>query len=220
MRTNSKRGIVQFLLVAIYVTLLVIPGWIFFSQRGGIAFLGSFADFQAGLRLLFPLFGLYAFTLVAMQAMIGPNISLLRKYFPKIREFHRYEGTFALLFVILHPVMIVAGFGLGDYFGFNYVSPDLIPFLIPAYTAFTIILITAGSAILAWRGKRITWWRWVHRFNYLAFILVWIHSWFIGTDIQTTSLRYIWLFYLVIVLASFARVYLPKAQKLLFADQK
>ena len=43
--------------------------------------------------------------------------------------------------------------------------------------------------------KRI--WRYVHFGNYAVFISVWIHGWFLGSDLQYSALKYVWIVYAV-----------------------
>jgi predicted ferric reductase len=197
----SRKVIFKTVLLSLYLGGLILPDYIFFHDRGGTAFL-HMADFRDSLRLIFPLLGLYAFTLVTWQVLIATNLRWLRKLWPRIINFHHFEGGFALLFAVLHPTFILIGFGLVNYLHFRFVSPHLRWWLIPSYTALTILIGTVITASLAWRGMNIPWWRKLHRLNYLVFILVWLHSWFIGTDTRTRLLRWIWIVYLLLVTVS------------------
>jgi predicted ferric reductase len=159
-------------------------------------------DLRIDLQLAFPLLGLYAFTFVTWQVLLATNLYWLRRVWPQLIKFHRFQGSFALLFAVSHPLFILVGFGLIADLHFGYVAPGLRWWLLPGYTALTILLGTTGTALLAWRGMNIQWWRKLHRLNYLAFALVWLHSWFIGTDTRTSLLRVVWLTYLLLVTVS------------------
>lgn len=196
------RRLYQGLILAAYAAALVIPGAVFVSHRGGFGFLAG-AHGATVLQFLFPLLGLYAFTFVTMQVLVATNIWWLRRLWPRITNFHRFQGTFALLFVILHPLFILTGFGLAQFLNFDFTSTNFVPYAILGETAFVILMATIGTAILVWRGRNIPWWFTLHKLNYLVFILVWLHSYLIGGDIRSSNLRYLWILYLVMVIVSF-----------------
>jgi predicted ferric reductase len=208
----SNKRPVQASLLVLYLAALYLPIYVFFHDRGGTAFLHSLS-YKVSLQLLFPLLGLYAFTFVAWQILIATNLRWLRKLWPRILQFHRFEGSFALLFAIMHPSFIAVGYGLASYLHYNFVAPPLRWWLVPAYAGLTIMIATVLTALLAWKGRNIPWWRKLHRLNYLVFALVWTHSWFIGSDLRTPLLRRVWLAYLLAVIISAALKYYPKFVK-------
>lgn len=195
-RTVGRACVLTALAVA-----LALPGIAFFNDRNGTAFLNGVHG-TALLQVLFPLVGLYAFTLVTAQVLVATNLRWLSNLWPAIVRYHRVQGIFALLFAVLHPLFILVGFGLASMLSNGFVRPGLARWLIPSYTALAIVLFTVATALLAWSGRRISWWRGVHRLNYLVFGLVWVHSWFIGTDTPTRLLRSVWITYLALVVVS------------------
>ena len=201
-------------LIVLYVAALLLPLYVFFHDRGGTAWLHGLT-LASDFRLLFPLVGLYAFTFVTLQILITTNLRWLRKLWPRALQFHRFQGGFALLFATLHPSFILLGYGISSYLQLHYVVNPQKWWLLPAYTALSILWLTVITAFLAWRGMNIPWWRKLHRLNYLVFALVWLHSWFIGTDLHSTPLRSIWLGYLIAVIASTVGRYYPKLQGIL-----
>jgi DMSO/TMAO reductase YedYZ heme-binding membrane subunit len=44
-------------------------------------------------------------------------------------------------------------------------------------------------------------WRYLHKLNYLAFLLVFVHAWLIGTDLSSPLVKAVWLVMAVVVLA-------------------
>lgn len=182
------------LLPLLAVLIFLFPGYVFFSQRGGLSFLAGL-DFKTLNLALFPLLGLYAFTLVWFQLMIGSSRSLLRQFFPGIITFHRRQGVFALLFALLHPLMLLLGIGPTAYFARTFVDPSLMLYVWIGYVQLALLILTAGTAMLMkqpWLQRR---WKVIHYFNYIVFVLIWIHSWFLGADVQSTSLKYLWYFF-------------------------
>lgn len=193
----------KYLLLGVYVFLVGLPIYIFFDSRAG-SFTGL--DPKSLSLILFPVFGLLAFSLVSMQVIIGPNIRVLRKIVPEIYAFHRFQGLFAFLFAILHPLLLLLGAGfVSTFLTKDVVSPDLRGFILFGQAALLCMLVTVPTAFAAWKLNTFKQsWRWLHYLNYLVFIFAWAHSWFIGSDIRTTSLKYVWAFYLVAGVGSLA----------------
>jgi DMSO/TMAO reductase YedYZ heme-binding membrane subunit len=185
-----------------FVVAVALPAVAFFHDRKGASFLDGVHG-RALLQVFFPLVGLYAFTFVTAQVLIATNLYWLTKLWPGIIRYHRAQGIFALLFAILHPLFILIGFGTATFFSYSgYLRSGVADWMIPAVVALTTLLLTVSTAALAWSGRRVAWWRSVHRLNYLVFGLVWLHSWFIGTDTQTHLVRAVWVVYLALVIAS------------------
>lgn len=192
----------KILLPVIYVIALVAPALVFFTQRNGFGFISAAPDLKTLSLLLFPLVGLYAFTLVWAQVMLGSGMPLWRRAYPWIEKFHRVEGVFVLLFAGLHPSLIFFAYGV-DYFHFPFVTPDHRIFAWMGEFQLTLIIVTVLTALLR-KSKRLQKvWRYIHWANYVVFTSAWIHSWFLGSDVRTTSLKYLWLFFGASVVVSF-----------------
>ena len=201
MRGRTARAIRVTILFG-FALALAIPAYAFFHDRNGTAFLAGVRG-RAVAQVVFPLVGLYAFTFVTAQVLIATNLWWLTRLWPGIIRYHRAQGVFTLLFAVLHPLFILVGFGLASMLSsIGFVQPGLGRWLIPGYTALAILGLTVATALLAWSGRQLSWWRNVHRLNYLVFALVWVHSWFIGTDTPTDLLRAVWVTYLVLVIGS------------------
>jgi glycine/D-amino acid oxidase-like deaminating enzyme/nitrite reductase/ring-hydroxylating ferredoxin subunit/DMSO/TMAO reductase YedYZ heme-binding membrane subunit len=193
--------IFQILLPLIFIAVLIFPAYFFFSQRGGIGFLAD-ADFQTTSILLFPLVGLYAFTLLWVQVMLGSSMVLFRKVFPWIEKFHHAEGVFVLLFALLHPSLLFLGYGPAGYLSYDFVIPEQKLFVYLGQVQLFLMILTVATALLRksrWLQKK---WHYVHFLNYVVFISAWTHSWFLGSDVRTTGLRYVWIFFGLTFLAS------------------
>jgi len=174
----------RWVLPIVYLAVLFIPGFHFFYSRGGFGFLtGTSATEFAS--LIFPLFGLYAFTLVWAQLMIGSNMLPLEKVFPNILKFHVAQGIFVLLFALTHPSLLyLSGIDKGPY-----------PVSFRAIGSLTLllILITVTTALLRKIKFMQNKWHILHIANYIVFLSAWIHSWLIGSDITTSHLKWAWL---------------------------
>lgn len=198
----------RLLLFALYLTALVVPFNIFLTGRGGNWDFLSGADGQTISLLLFPLVGLYAFTLVWAQLLLGAGMSLWRRVFSWIEPFHRAQGAFVLLLAVLHPTMIAYGYGLELYLSRQYVAPELLPYLYLGYFQLLLLFCTVGTAILM-KWKRLKHlWLYVHVANYAVFISAWLHGWFLGSDVRFSNLKYLWIMYgVTALLAVMIRLY-------------
>lgn len=190
-------SVLRYLLPLTLALVLIAPAVIFFSERGGLEFLEG-ATFQDTNLYLFPLVGLYAFMFVWLQLMIGSNINYLRRVYPRIELFHRTEGIFAILFAMVHPTMRYFGLGLDplEYLKTQQetVVPALQVYLWLGYFQLTLLTVAVAAALLRKTKLLQKHWRKFHYFNYIVFVSVWIHGWFLGSDVQYSALRYLWIF--------------------------
>jgi glycine/D-amino acid oxidase-like deaminating enzyme/nitrite reductase/ring-hydroxylating ferredoxin subunit/DMSO/TMAO reductase YedYZ heme-binding membrane subunit len=204
--TSALHTILKIVLPLIYLAVLALPAWYFFSTRGGIGFLSG-ASLRTVELLVFPLFGLYAFVLVWAQVMLGSSMPVWRKVFPWIEKFHRAEGVFVLLFALIHPSLLFLAYGPADYLAKTFVTSEQKLFVTLGQFQLLLLVLTVSTALL--RNTRLVkrWWRYVHWANYLVFISAWTHSWFLGSDVQTSGLRYVWIFFgITFVISSVARI--------------
>jgi glycine/D-amino acid oxidase-like deaminating enzyme/nitrite reductase/ring-hydroxylating ferredoxin subunit len=196
----------QIVLPIVLLAVLIFPAYFFFSQRGGIGFLAE-ADFKTTSILLFPLVGLYAFTLLWVQVMLGSSMVLFRKVYSWIEKFHHVEGVFVLLFALLHPSLLFLGYGPAGYFSYSFIIPEQKLFVYLGQVQLFLMMLTVATALLRksrWLKKK---WHYIHFLNYVVFISAWTHSWFLGSDVRTTGLRYVWIFFgLTFLLSAIARL--------------
>jgi sulfoxide reductase heme-binding subunit YedZ len=184
-----------------YVAAVLYPVYVFFAVRGGLAWINEL-DATSVQLALFPLIGLIAFALLWLQFLIGSSMRPLRSLYPHILKFHRSEGVFILVLIFVHPLLLVSGLGLPAYIEYLLSAPQQTLLMVLGYTAQLLILTTVATALLLRSRLFVRRWRYIHLLNYLAFILVWIHSWFLGSDVQTTNLKYYWLFVAVTAVMS------------------
>lgn len=192
--------------------VLTYPGTAFFANRGGIAFLEG-ADFRTASVRLFPLLGLYAFTLVFLQVLIGSSMDLVRRAFPRVFAFHRAEGITALVFAALHPLMLFVGFGPSGYFRMEYVATSLKLYVWFGYVQLLLLIVTVLSALFMRRPWFQRHWRTLHYANYVVFAAAWLHGWFLGTDVQSGPLRGFWFFAALVAAFALVRRFLRSVKK-------
>ncbi|MFO0702461.1 MAG: FAD-binding oxidoreductase [Candidatus Andersenbacteria bacterium] len=138
----------RILLPLVFIAALVTPAVVFFSDRGGTSFLAG-ADLQTFSILMFPLVGLYAFTLLWVQFLLGSSMYPLKAIFPRVELFHRTEGVFVLLFALTHPTLILLGTGsLATYLQYKFVAPNLVPWAYVGEVQLTLLILTVATALL------------------------------------------------------------------------
>ena len=135
---------------------------------------------------------LVAFVMIFWQIVLGSFMQRwIEKYGAWVFKFHITEGAIAYTLIFLHPLSFLL---------FNYMATKVFdPFYV--YTGFCVFCQTqteffyslgraafwmVSAAVLAAKLRTLPWWReyWrkIHVLNYLVFILVAVHSWFVGSD--------------------------------------
>jgi DMSO/TMAO reductase YedYZ heme-binding membrane subunit len=188
-------NLIKILLPIIYLIAFLIPGYTYFQNNQEITF---------------RLFGLYALTFIWGQLIMGPFMDPLTKlYGPRVFYYHRLEGVFALSFATLHPLLFYffGGPGGGDlikgisnYFGDNPVT--IYGYLGPI--AWSLMVTTVTTALLMNNSFVKRFWHQIHLLNYGVFALAMLHSFNVGSDVQTQPLRSLYLVYLITFLAAFS----------------
>ena len=188
-------------IVLFYLIIVFLPGYVFFSQRGGFNFYQT-GNFKTFASLIFPVFGLYAFTLVWAQTIIGMNMAKLTRVFPKVLNFHRTQGLFALLFAVTHAAAVPFIYTIQLYIGYKFLPENLRVFALLGTTAFFLMILAVLAALFRKTKFLQKYWRYIHIANYLVFILIFIHSRNLGSDIKNTILNQLWYFFLLTFLVS------------------
>lgn len=194
----------RFALILLYLGILALVSGVFIHDRGGFGFFQHLGTTQQATRKLFPLVGLFAFTFVWTQIILGATMPLMRRLFPSILHYHRLEGIFALLFAFIHPSLLLIGVGLPSYLQRNFVNPDLSGYIFFGYAGLLCLILTVVTALLARRPWFARHWRAIHYLNYATFAIIWVHSWMLGTDVRGTPLQWLWLGFGVTAVAAFS----------------
>lgn len=188
--------------------ILLIPGYTYLVVNSNIS---SISDTNSTIFFTFRLIGLYAFTLIWFQLMLGPLMNpLSRLYGSKILKLHRITGTLAFCLAIAHSFLFHLGSFLVSSQSYNfftslgdYVGPDLFWFGWFGPIALTLLVATVSTALLMRKKHFNKYWRKIHFLNYLVFILVFLHSYKVGGDTQTEPLKTLYLFFMVTFIITF-----------------
>lgn len=202
----------------LYAGLIVIPTVMWFTSSNYEALQTGDVALRQALLLIFPLFGLIAFTMLWAQLMIGAFMPLWNKLYssPKVLRFHIVHGVVVWLVLLLHPGLLYASKILGDGFTLqalriDYVARQNVPYVLLGMAAFILLCTTILIALLRKRSFVQKYWKKVHYLNYVVFVMVFVHSFRLGSHVEPTILRYVWFVYgSVFVLALlYKRFYRP-----------
>lgn len=163
--------------------------------------------------LLFPLFGLLAFSLMWTHYVVGALRRLAGVDKAPLKAYFRATGWVAIVFILLHPSLLVfqlwrdgAGLPPGSYI--NYVGPALKWAVALGTLSFLLFL---SFETKRWFDKK-AWWPIIEYGNVVAMFAIIAHSLALGSNLQTGWFRYVWLFYAVSLLASLVYIYYLEAQ--------
>lgn len=146
------------------------------------------------------LFGLWAFTLISVQIVLGAYMQKWTdKLGPWVFNFHIFEGVTIYLIIILHTFSFLffnylIGRGIDPYFvwiNVCVICPSATDYY---YTfgriAFWLATIAVFAGLFRMEPFLRNNWRKFHILNYLVFIFVAVHSYFIGTDVSHSVFRF------------------------------
>lgn len=141
---------------------------------------------------LFPLFGLAAFSLLWLHAISGVFEPWMRKHINFDLYVQRTSGLI-LVCIIAHPLLVLASFNFS------------ITNLFMVYGSTFIVLGIAGWVLLISydiiKPLRKSYpffarhWTVVLAISNIGFLLTFVHSIFVGSDLQAGPLRAVWIFY-------------------------
>jgi hypothetical protein len=173
-------------LLTVLVLILAITSW---GQSFGWHF-GSL-----NVYVLFPVFGLIAFSTMWSQYMTGA----LSQYLgggPGLQTYFKVTGFIVLAAILIHPGLLTwqlwrDGLGLPPGSELNYVMPSLRVAIVIGMTALLIFLAYEFRHVFAKRR----WWRFVNYLVDIATVGIFYHSLRLGTQTQAGWFHALWWFY-------------------------
>ncbi|MDO8657474.1 MAG: hypothetical protein Q7K55_01940 [Candidatus Levybacteria bacterium] len=180
----------KILFISIYIFLLAIPLFTFINNSG-------FNDLHT--YKFIRLFGLFGITLFFIQFILGAFMIYWRRLFGIwIFKFHITQGLIAYLIILLHPIFYFLNILQFSDFKTSILS------LLPGFATNADIYLNFGKlglifltiAIMAGIFRTYPliskYWRRLHRLNYIVFVLIIIHSYFIGSDSKTVPFIFLY----------------------------
>ncbi|MFO7964052.1 MAG: ferredoxin reductase family protein [Desulfobacterales bacterium] len=146
---------------------------------------------------------LAAFMIVMMQVLLAARIrSIERPYgLDILLRFHKYTGIFAAFLLILHPILLAIGAGSADLL----ISLDQPWYIWLGKITLLLLLIHVG---VSWYQRKLKMkfekWRMTHDVLGPAIIIfIFIHSYVVGTDLQSVSIQTLWIIMVILAVAVF-----------------
>ncbi len=152
---------------------------------------------------LFPVFGLAAFAMLWLHSISGVFEPWLRKYINFDRFVH--DTSFLILVcIILHPLLLLASLRFSFHELFLYGEAKYIWLAIIGW--FLLITYDIGKALKKY-DFFVRNWQNILLISTIGFLLTFFHSVGLGSDLQSGTLRIVWLFYGVTAMLATAYTY-------------
>ncbi len=150
--------------------------------------------------------GLFGYLFLFLAILSSEYMKEMKQLFGKsFIKIHHFLARIAVLLMLVHPV----AFALEERSASVFI-PVLYPlnrFLeLAGRPALYLMLIAVIIAI--YRKRFIRQWKKVHYLNYPAFLMIFIHAWLIGTDLNSLIMQVLWLSMAFIVIAVFVHKHL------------
>lgn len=161
---------------------------------------------------IFPLFGLLAFSIMWLHLMVA----WYKRYNPQVydyRKFFRQTSNLVLVFIILHPLLLIIRSLSLDIKPLEYAGLTNQPFILMGTTALVIFLVY--DVVDRLRSKPIIQNNWpiIVGFNRAAVILIYFHALQLGRHLQSGFFKTIWYFFGLTLLCYFIASYIHELKK-------
>ncbi len=146
---------------------------------------------------LFPLLGLIAFSILWSQYVLLVLLKLSSVKSKSLSTYFTVTGWLFLAAIFLHPSILIwqlwrDGFGLPpESYLRHYVAPGLEWAALLGTVSFLTFVAYESRR---WLKDR-SWWKWVAYASDVAALAIFIHSFKLGTTVQTGWFHYLWIFY-------------------------
>jgi len=151
------------------------------------------------------IFGLVGFMILLVQFLLAARVKWIERAFgfDILIRYHRYVALAAMGFLILHPLLLALGHG-----SWKLLTRIDLPWYIWAGKA-ALLLVIANVLVSIYQGRlglKFEKWRLGHDLMAPALlVLVFLHSWFAGDDLELPSMQLLWVF--MLLMASWMFVY-------------
>jgi sulfoxide reductase heme-binding subunit YedZ len=155
--------------------------------------------------------GLFGYGTLFVTILSHEYLREMRKLFGRpFVTVHHILAVTGLVLVILHPMLMAIIMRDPRQFLPRFDSLRTL-LLLGGRPALYLTIIAAVAAVLRRRLKDT--WKFIHWLNYVAFVLVFAHSWLLGGNVSTTILRFVWPLMLGVVVGVFLRKRLVRTPK-------
>jgi hypothetical protein len=163
---------------------------------------------------LFPLFGLWAFSLLWTQYVMLALTRWQRLPISQLQRYFTVSSYAVLLLILLHPSILIAqlfhdGFGLPPGSYEHFVGADRQWLVLLGTLSLLVFLV---YELHRWFKDR-SWWRFVFYASDVAMLLIFYHALRLGDELPHGWYRGLWFVYGVTLLASLAYIHMHRASK-------
>ena len=158
--------------------------------------------------VLFPLFGLLAFSLMWTHYVVGFLREVLGIDKTRLARYFSVTGWFVLVLILLHPGLLIYqrfrdGFGLPPHSYESYVAPGLGWVTLVGSASWLVFM---AFELHRFYGDR-PWWHWVQDASDPAMLAIGYHSLRLGTQLRSGWFKYVWWFYITVLTLILVRKY-------------
>lgn len=145
--------------------------------------------------------GLFAYYFIFLAILSSEYMKEMKKVFGQgFIRVHHHLARLGISLMLLHPIAFA--FEKQSIQVFIPVFYPLMDFLgLAGRPAFYLIIIAVAAGI--YRKRFIRKWKRIHYLSYPAFLLVFIHSWLIGTDLNSGIMQLLWVCMALVIAAIF-----------------
>ncbi len=153
------------------------------------------------LQMIDRISGLFGYLFLFLALLSSEYMKQIKKIFGKgFIKVHHQLGRLSVLLMLIHPIAFA--FEKGSVLVFVPVFSPLEQFLeLAGRPALYILLIGIFAGV--YRKKMVKSWKKFHYLIYPGFFMVFIHAWFIGTDLQYPLMQALWVSMLLIAVGVF-----------------
>lgn len=157
---------------------------------------------------LFPLLGLLAFSIMWSHYINGAIREIMSIDGSALKLYFRLTSYAVLALICLHPGILIYqrfrdGFGLPPGSYESYVAPGLGWVTLLGSASFCVFIAYEFRRFFSER----TWWHFVTEAGDLAMLAILYHGFRLGGALQRGWFRFVWLFYLIVLVAVLLRKY-------------
>lgn len=171
---------------------------------------------------LFPIFGLLAFSLMWVMAIVRSWRLHLGVKASQTKTYYKSASLAVITLILLHPALLIwqlwrDGFGLppGSYLQ-HYVAPSLKWAAVLSTAAFFVFL----AYELRRKYRQQAWWKYLEHAQAGAMIIIFWHGLQFGSDLQHGWYRWVWYFYGAVLALVLLDFYTFNFKKVDLADKK
>lgn len=155
--------------------------------------------------------GLFAYYFIFLAILSSEYIKQMKKVFGQgFIRVHHHLARLGISLMLLHPIAFAF-----ERQSISVFIPVFYPFMefleLAGRPAFYLIIIAVATGV--YRKHIIRKWKKIHYLNYPAFLLIFIHSWLIGTDLNSTIMQLLWVCMALVIAAIFVHKHIISPRK-------